>query len=249
MSKTLLIAALAGLVVAPSLASAETNCQAHRSNNRAIGTIIGAGLGALFGNAVAEHGGKPGGTIIGGIGGGVAGNLIAGSGTKCDENRYGYYDQDGKWIPKTSNTQGYYDANGQWVLYSANSSGGNYANQNDGYYDRNGQWVERRQESYNQPSENRDREDRWHESGGDTRQREAWLDHRFRDGIAEGRIDRDDGHRALHELTDLRNLDSDYRAADGRLDSEQQAYIDGRLEHLKNRLERSEHASQDGPRG
>ncbi len=247
MTRPFLILSLSGLILTPSLAAADTGCHAHRSNNRVLGTVIGAGLGALFGNAVSEHGGKPGGTIIGGIGGGVAGNLIAGSGTKCNENRYGYYDQNGSWMPNTSNAEGYYDANGQWTRYSANTPSVNQTGQNDGYYDNNGQWVEQRQSVNSPPPGNT--EGYWRDGDSDTRQRESWLDRRFREAMAQGRVGDRDGRRALRELADLRNLDNDYRTDDGRLDPEQQAYIDHRLERLKARLERDERVSQDGPRG
>jgi Glycine zipper 2TM domain len=233
MSRWLLSTTLAAAVLVGGAASAEPGCPSNTSN-RTVGTIIGAGLGALFGNAVASHGGKPGGTIIGGVAGGVAGNMIAGSGSHCVSNRYGYYDAQGKWVPNTSNAEGYYDADGHWVRY-ADQHAAQASNQQDGYYDASGRWVPA------PPPRHGDQGQGWNASA-DSREREAWLERRIRHEMDEGRMDRADGERTLKDLADVRRLDGEYRAYDGNLDADQQAYIDGRLENLRHRL-RAEQAS------
>ena len=48
------LALCVGLLV-PSLAMAQTNCE-QRKNDRVAGTVIGAGVGALLGSAIAGRG-------------------------------------------------------------------------------------------------------------------------------------------------------------------------------------------------
>ena len=112
MLKPLLLAGLAAAAFIPSLASAQESCQQARHDNRVAGTIVGAGLGAILGGAVTGHGG---GAVVGGVGGAVVGNAIAGSGTRCGENQYGYYDERGRWVPRTYTANGYYGPDGGWV--------------------------------------------------------------------------------------------------------------------------------------
>ena len=254
MNKPFLLASLAAIALIPAMASAESGCR--NDDHRAIGTIVGAGLGALFGNAVSEHGGKPGGTIIGGIGGGIAGNLIAGSGQKCGQNRYGYYDSNGRWVPNTRNAEGYYDANGQWVTSARNTDGyydsngrwvsaGNVPPSNlnrDGYYDADGRWVANN--AYRQPraaptyGEDAVYADRDRRDGRtvETRDQEIWLDRRIHDEMDRGSLDYQDGRRALRDLSDIRRLDQQYRSADGRLDGDQSRYINDRLTQLRRQV-------------
>ena len=287
MNRHFLLSGLAVIAMAPSLANAESHCPGN--GNRAVGTIVGAGIGALFGNAVSEHGGKSGGTIIGAIGGGVAGNLIAGSGQKCGENRYGYYDTNGQWVPNTRNADGYYDADGQWVT-NANNTGGYYdsngrwvsnggygttasrpaqdgyydsngrwvsANRSDdGYYDANGAWVSansgnsygqpRSAPGYGQDAVYADRNQRGPLI--DTSEQETRLDRRIRDSMDQGALDYTAGRRALRDLGDIRHLDRQYRSVDGRLNRDQQAYINSRLAQLRARLGQDSSVTRDQPR-
>ncbi len=124
----------AGLVAAlgsASIASAQQTCE-ERSTNRAIGTVAGAGIGALLGNVIAGRGDKTLGTVIGGVGGGVAGNQLTKGSGDC-ARAYGYYDKRNTWHAndvRVDNAQGYYDRDGQWVNGAPN-----------GYYDNNGRWV------------------------------------------------------------------------------------------------------------
>lgn len=236
MSRWLLSNTLAATVLIGGVASADPACPGN-GGNRTLGTVIGAGLGALFGNAVSSHGGKTGGTIIGGVAGGVAGNVIAGSGSHCGSNRYGYYDSQGKWVPNTSNAEGYYDADGHWVRYTDQHGVLASNNQQDGYYDANGQWVPA------PPAHHGDHGQAWN-AGADSREREAWLDRRIHLDMEEGRMSRTDGERTLRDLADVKRLDGEYRAYDGRLDADQQAYIDGRLENLRQRIHAEQASAQ-----
>ena len=126
--KSKLIAVFLGATMIPSFALAQQTCE-ERTNSRVAGTLAGAAIGALLGNAVAKND-RAAGTIIGGIGGGVIGNQIS----KGDcEHAYGYYDNNRVWHanPKSSvAATGYYDRNGNWMNGVPN-----------GYYDRQGHWI------------------------------------------------------------------------------------------------------------
>ncbi len=261
MLKSLLLGGLAAAAFIPSLASAQQSCQDARHDNRVAGTIIGAGLGALLGNAVSEHGGKPGGTIIGGVGGAVIGNQIAGSGTKCGENRYGYYDTAGHWVPRTYTAYGYYDANGQWVANAPAGYGG--ADPDRGYsqngYPQNGY----AQNGYPQNGYAQNSYDRGYapppapEYGRDATytdrdrgqsnfaERENRMDQRIRQAMSDGTLNYRDGRHDLRELNDIRRTEAAYRSGDGRLNDDQRADIDHRLDDLHDRL----HMTDDQQRG
>ena len=239
MLKPLLLASLAAAAMIPSLASAQDQCQSN-GGNRVVGTVLGAGVGALLGNAIGEHGGKTGGTIIGGVGGAVVGNQIAGAGSRnCQSNRYGYYDSNGRWVPNTANSNGYYDVNGQWVTNSQNNYdpryGQSYASQPD-YTPQSGYGS---QPGYAPPpppyaQDYRDREDP--NNRQDLMTREAWLDQDIRQRMANDSLDHQDAHRALRELRDIRRVDANSRDDDNRLNPDQQAELEHRLNDLANRV-------------
>jgi len=195
--------ALAG-ALAPTLADAESRCQARRDGDHLIGTLLGAGLGALLGDMIASHGGKEGGAIIGGVGGAAAGYAISGSGDHCPQapNPYGYYDDNGRWVPNRVTDDGYYDQNGRWVETATPPVAA-------------GPWA-------GAPEDTRDRESRL----------AAAIEHRLADHTADERAAR----RALRDLDDIRRIDADYRAADGRLTPDQRRDILARLDALRARL-------------
>jgi uncharacterized protein YcfJ len=74
MRRTILVAGLVAAVAAPSFASARTVCQQRAHERKVVGTVLGAGVGALVGNAISHD---TGGTLIGGVGGAVVGNQLA----------------------------------------------------------------------------------------------------------------------------------------------------------------------------
>lgn len=131
MRNQLLVAGLAAAAFIPSFAAAQVTCE-QGQDHRMLGTVAGAGIGALIGSAVAGHGEKTTGAVIGGIGGALVGNQVTKPNADCT-HAYGYYDSNGAWhataVAQTS-AQGYYDRNGQWVNGAPN-----------GYYDSRGQWV------------------------------------------------------------------------------------------------------------
>jgi hypothetical protein len=262
MLKPLLLAGLAAAAFIPSLASAQDSCREAQHDNRVAGTIVGAGVGALLGGAITGH---TGGAVVGGVGGAVAGNVIAGSGTRCGENRYGYYDSAGRWVPTTSTAYGYYDHDGQWVASSSASYGSESGYSQNGYnrgdqngYDRNSQ------NNYNQGSQyghDRNSQNAYDRNGYDRHQayattpapaygrdanysagrmnfseREDRLDQRIHEAMSNGSLDYREGRRDLRELADIRRVQGDYRSGDGRMDGGQRADIDRRLDDLQSRL-------------
>lgn len=226
MLKPLLLAGLAVAALTPSLASAQQyQCQSNGSG-RTVGTILGIGIGALLGNAIGEHGGKEGGTILGGIGGGIAGNQLGKSAdnNNCRSNQYGYYDRNGRWMPKTSTAYGYYDANGRWIA----SSGSNYDNRSEYAPHASGAAA-----PYAADRDDRTR-GRW--APRDMAARENWLDQSIHRRMAEGTLNPDDARRALRELRDIRREDANNRDEDNRLDADQQAALERRLDNLADRV-------------
>jgi hypothetical protein len=92
MRKLALLLSLAAITAVPSLADAKSACEARAAHRTTTGTLIGAGAGALVGNAIQPKGGA----LWGGAAGAVAGNQIAR--TKCYSHHHhyrGYYYRDG----------------------------------------------------------------------------------------------------------------------------------------------------------
>lgn len=92
----LLAAGVAVAALIPSLALAQPSCEQRRSQ-QTVGTIAGAGIGAVLGGAIAGRDDRAAGAIIGGLAGGVAGNQLSKPGTGC-AHAYGYYDNRGRWV-------------------------------------------------------------------------------------------------------------------------------------------------------
>jgi hypothetical protein len=164
MRRSVWVAGIAVAALIPSFASAQESCR-QLEDRRAAGTVVGAIVGALAGNAVSKGGGKTGGTIIGGVAGAVISNQIARGGADCS-NAYGYYDRSGAWHANDTPAsqaagyydrddrwvqgapQGYYDQDGRWVQTGTDSSSSGYRDSRgrwvpasaDGYYDSDGQW-------------------------------------------------------------------------------------------------------------
>ncbi len=124
----------AGVAVAaliPSFAMAQQTCE-QRQANRAVGTVAGAGIGALLGSAVAGRGDRTAGAVVGGLGGALLGNQISKGQGDCSR-AYGYYDTSGAWHASSvsrENAQGYFDRDGQWIDGPPT-----------GHYDRSGRWT------------------------------------------------------------------------------------------------------------
>jgi len=84
MRRTLMVAGLVAALAAPSVTDARTYCQQRAHDRKVVGTLVGAGVGALVGNAVSHRNGA----LIGGVGGAVVGNQV--SRVKCDDRRVHY---------------------------------------------------------------------------------------------------------------------------------------------------------------
>lgn len=130
-----MVAAICAATLIPTAAFAQQTCQ-ERQANRVAGTVVGAGVGALAGSAVAGRGDRTEGAVIGGIAGAIIGNQISkGSGSTGDCSRaYGFYDNAGAWHANAvarNDASGYFDRNGNWVEGPPL-----------GHYDRDGRWVQ-----------------------------------------------------------------------------------------------------------
>lgn len=145
-----LAASLVAATLIPGLAFAQQTCE-QRQSNRVVGTVAGAGIGALLGSAVAGHGDKTAGALIGGVGGAVIGNQMTRSAADC-AHAYGYYDNNGLWHATgaaRTEARGYFDRNGDWVDGQPNGYYGpegrwiaaSTPDQASGYYDRAGRWI------------------------------------------------------------------------------------------------------------
>ncbi len=101
-TRSILVASALALATVPTLAQAQTRCEAQAHDNKVAGTVVGGVLGALAGNALGRGGGRTGGTIIGGVAGAAIGNNLAR--THCPD---GYAEvQDPNYIPPPAYDQG-----------------------------------------------------------------------------------------------------------------------------------------------
>lgn len=130
-----LVAGVCAAALLPTVALAQQTCE-QRQTNRVVGTVAGAGLGALAGSAVAGKGDRTEGSVIGGVLGAVIGNQLSkGKGAAPDCSKaYGYYDNNGAWHASQTarnNATGYFDRNGNWVDGAPR-----------GYYGSDGRWME-----------------------------------------------------------------------------------------------------------
>lgn len=252
MRKHLLAAGIAAAALIPTLALAQP-CRTE--NNRMVGTVAGAGIGALAGSAVAGHGNKTEGAVLGGVLGAIVGNQVTkgGSSNNCAQ-AYGYYDANGRWhanaIPQ-ANATGYYDRNGNWVAGAPNgyygSDGRWMSAQSRGYYDRSGYWVPPSTTGYYDINGNwvvaapnagaagynasYDSNTFWAGAPTNIRQREAWLERRIQRGRSDGSLTRREADRALRELADIRQQEYRLSRRDG-LDQREQQIVQARLDDL-----------------
>jgi hypothetical protein len=191
-------------------------CHEQKKDNQVAGAVLGGIAGAVLGSNLGHGGGREGGAIIGGVGGAAAGYAISGAGDHCPPppNAYGYYDDDGRWVPNRVTDDGYYDQNGRWVETATPPVAAGFASMGPAPGGP-GPWAET-------PLDTRDRESRL----------AALIEHRLADHTADERAAR----RALRDLDDIRRIDADYRAADGRLTPDQRRDILARLDALRERL-------------
>jgi hypothetical protein len=202
----LLIGLLGTLAAVPAIAAAQPDrCLHEKRSDEIVGALVGAGVGALIGNTV-THGGV-GATVAGGAAGGAAGALAGGASARCGQNRYGYYDAAGRWVPERVTAYGYYGPDGHWV-----------AGRPPGYATA--------VDAAAAPA--------W--SGGDTRAREQALEAALERRMDQGTLPARDGRRALRDLRDIGATDTAYRRDDGRLTPDQRRDVEGRLDELAARM-------------
>lgn len=132
-----LVAGVCAAALLPTAALAQQTCE-ERQSQRVAGTVVGAGVGALAGSAVAGRGDRTEGAVIGGLAGALLGNQLSKGRADC-ARAYGYYDNNGAWHANAvarENASGYFDRNGAWVEGAPL-----------GHYDREGRWVQAIQDS------------------------------------------------------------------------------------------------------
>jgi hypothetical protein len=165
MRKSLFAASIAAIALIPAAVHAQSACERQRTD-QVVGTVAGAGVGGVLGNAVAGRDDRTLGTIVGAVGGAIIGNQITRPARDCS-HAYGFYDADNRWHANrvnSSNARGYYDRDGGWIVGAPNghygdegrwivnpgsaagegwqsSDGGWIPASANGYYDLNDQWV------------------------------------------------------------------------------------------------------------
>jgi len=77
MRRLFIAGSLVAAMAVPAVADAQTRCERQNSTNRLAGTVVGGGIGALLGSAIAGNSSNTAGTIVGGLAGAIAGNQIA----------------------------------------------------------------------------------------------------------------------------------------------------------------------------
>lgn len=263
MRKHLLAAGIAAATLIPTFALAQT-APCRTENNRMVGTVAGAGIGALAGSAVAGHGNKTEGAVLGGVLGAVIGNQVSKGGSDNCARAYGYYDANGRWHANAidqASAQGYYDRNGNWVAgapngYYDNSGRWMSASSQRGYYDRSGYWVPPSTTGYYDingrwvtaaPSAGAsgynasyDSRTFWADAPTDIRQREAWLERRIQRGQRDGSLTRREADRALRQLADIRRDEYRMSRRDG-LDAREEAQVQARLDDLSQSIRWARH--------
>jgi hypothetical protein len=218
MRKLLLIAGIASLAVPtlalPSIASAEPGCREQQHDNRVAGTVVGAGLGALIGSAVAGPGSRGAGAVVGAVGGGVVGNVAGGSSVTCDD-RAGYYDDEGVWHANA----GYRDDNGVWHAAS-------------GYYDGNGNWVDGARPAAAPSADSYSADVAYVGPAGDLSGREDWLEQRIQAGEDRGALTHFDADGDRSRLSSIRDMQGRLRDDHDGLSGDDRADIGSRLDDL-----------------
>ena len=221
MRKNILIAGVAAAILIPSFAMAQETCD-QRSSNRTAGTIVGAGIGALLGSAVAGHGHKGDGAIVGGIGGAVVGNQAAKGDRDC-VHAYGYYDNNGNWHSNSvarTDARGYYDRQGEWVDGAPT-----------GHWDNDGRWVVTASAAptYGAPAN-------YVAGRRDISTRESFLEERIHRARDDGSLTVREARNATRSLDSIRRQEASMRRYNGRLNDRDEAYIQAKLDVLSRQV-------------
>ena len=212
MRKLLLIAGVAALAM-PSIALAQPGCREQQHDNRVAGTVVGAGLGALVGSALAGPGSRGAGAVVGAVGGGVIGNAAGGSSVTC-ETRAGYYDDSGVW-----HDGGYYDDNGSWRAAS-------------GYYDGDGNWVDGARPAPAPSADSFSADVAYVGAPGDLTGREALMERRIQAGEDGGALTHFDADGDRGRLSSIRDLQTRLRDEHDGLDGDDRGDLNSRLDDL-----------------
>ncbi|THD78218.1 MAG: glycine zipper 2TM domain-containing protein [Phenylobacterium sp.] len=265
MRKHLLVVGIAAAALIPSFAMAQQQTCEQQHQNRVAGTVVGAGLGALLGGAIAGSHDRTAGVVVGGVGGAIAGNQLSKSNADC-AHAYGYYDHDGAWHATTvehgmaagyynrdggwvqGSPNGYYDANGHWMTANTAASASNGYYDNDhrwvpfaaaGYYDSQGHWYETAAAADRYRTNTAfvaRNEPVYVEPAHDVRAREDRIGQRIQAGVDNGSLSRRDARRARDTLQEIRQQESRMQRYQGELSQGDNARIQGRLDNLSHSL-------------
>ncbi len=225
MRKTLIAGGVAALALIPTFANAQATCEERRAN-RVAGTVVGAGVGALAGSAIAGRGDRNEGAVIGGLAGALLGNQLAKGGSGDCRYAYGFYDNNGVWHANAidrSRARGYYDRQGVWIAGPPPA----------GRWDARGRWAMAADRygsnvntySYNWRSE-------WRDAPQDIRQRTDWLERRIVRSRNSGAISRREAQRAMNTLQDIRRDERRAWRDGGGLSGREASQIMARLDDL-----------------
>ncbi|MEP7211245.1 MAG: glycine zipper 2TM domain-containing protein [Alphaproteobacteria bacterium] len=236
-------ACIAAAAVLPMAASAQTSCE-RQQTNRVVGTVAGAGIGAVVGSNVAGHGAKSEGGVLGALVGGIIGNQVSKPKTEC-AHAYGYYDNQGAWHVNAvdrNSANGYYDRDGRWVSGAPNGYydvNGSWRTGGEGYYDNSGRWVPPQVNGYY------DSGDRWiavsarsaPTSGPerfDIREREDRIRDRIDRGLDHGDLSRNEARRFHASLDGIVSREASLPHYRGQLEANDAARINAQLDSLNN---------------
>ncbi|MDP3659674.1 glycine zipper 2TM domain-containing protein [Phenylobacterium sp.] len=116
------VVALAGVVAAPSAASAQPYgasyydpCRRDETNRGTTGALLGGALGAVIGSNAAARNARTEGALLGGALGAVAGGVVGNNSAAC---------RNGGYQPRSSYNNGYY--NGNTSYYNNYNNGSPY---------------------------------------------------------------------------------------------------------------------------
>ena len=164
--------------------------------------MIGAGVGALLGSAIAGNSSNTEGTIIGGIAGAIAGNQIAKNTSQPCPPGYVLYDERGPVVAAPVAAPAPYDSRD--YRDGRSDRDGRYAERDDWYDDRGGF----------------DRNRFWAGAPSGIEERVAFLERRIRRGVENGAVTRREADRAYASLETVRREELRMRRrSGGRLNS------------------------------
>jgi hypothetical protein len=258
----LLAATVPGFILAPQIAAAQDRCEQIRNDNRVAGTVVGAVGGALLGSAIGGRGHKGGGALVGALAGGVVGNQVAGSRDPCpdgyqpvDAPTYGLHQHEADLDQRIRGARD----SGQLSPREADRALdrlNDIRRQEGDMRDRNGGGLgDRDRAMLNDELADLEHSipwraapppppppvyDDWSMAPLDLHEREAWIDRRIHDRLADGALNPDDARRLTDQLRWIRDEEYWYVQDHGVMTREYERSL---LAQLDNLVQRFRHVS------